>query len=89
MVETVTLEEFEKLQAEQSPRYRYHGAELDAMSYGQIGKWDCTWNHCIAKTNQEICQGKSYMYRHSNKRGYKVSMFCRDKIIYVMKKELK
>jgi len=88
MGKTISLEEFKKLRAEQSPRHRYHGRELDDLPHGEIITFPCTWNHYTAKTNQEVCQGKSYMYRQASKRGYKVTPICHDKVIHVLKEEI-
>ena len=84
----ISREEFEAVLAEHSPKHRYHGRELDDLPYGSVITFPCTWNHYTAKTNQYICQGKSYMYRQASKRGYKVTPICHDKVIHVLKEEI-
>ena len=84
----ISREEFEAVLAVRSPRHRHHGKELDDLPYGEGITFLCTWNHYITTTNQDICQGKSYMYRQASKRGYKVRTFCHDKVIHVLKEEI-
>jgi hypothetical protein len=50
---------------------------------GEAVKFPCRWPH-----HGSVCEGSNNLYTAARRRGFRVSVRCRDKMVYVMRREV-
>jgi hypothetical protein len=76
----------EKIRPEDFPAdERIRSDELTAvraLQPGEAVKFPCRWPH-----HKNVCMGLPGIYTTGRRHGFRVSIRCRDKMVYVMRKE--
>jgi hypothetical protein len=56
-------------------------AAVMALQPGEVVRFPCRWRHRGSQ-----CTGSNSLYQAGRRRGFRVSIRCRDKMVYVMRR---
>ena len=78
----------EKILREDFPKSKNGLSEESAavmnLQPGEAVKFPCRWEHI----GGSHCKGSNNIYTAARRRGFRVSVRCRDKMVYVMRREM-
>ena len=81
-IEKIPRKDFPKGNNEMSEE----SAAVMNLQPGEAVKFPCLWSH-ISSLNNDRCVATPRWYQVARRRGFRVSVRCRDKMVYVMRKE--